>query len=135
MITNRSLRTALSATLAGVMFLAGSGTAFAATDTKNFTVNFKYRLTSGKWDQAAGTLAYSMTCTSGFGETYGVTLYRNDAFGDKNMGTKSLTCKKATPTSSASWTGLKENDYYVTFTKVDNGVAIVGSGTLKFPKA
>lgn len=110
--------------------MAIASPAFAA-GTKNFTANFKYRRDSSDWTQRAGTTTWFFHCTSGSGQQYSVTLYKNSIFSDKNVGSKTFTCNSTDDTGG--WTNLDSGDYHFTLTKADNGVYVVGSGKVGYP--
>ena len=126
MIRKRASKVAV----ATVALMSVAGPAMAA-GTYNFTANFKYRLNSGSWSQGAGTTKYFFHCTSGSGQTYSVTLYKENLFADTNMGSKTFTCNSTDDTGS--WSGLNSDSYHFTLTKPDNGVYVVGSGYITYP--
>jgi len=111
--------------------LIGMATGAMAAGTYPFTANFKYRLDSANWSQGAGTTNYSFTCTSGHGQQYVVTLYKNSVWGDDSKGSKTLMCDGTE--DKASWGSLNSGTYHITLSKGDNGVYVVGSGKVTYP--
>jgi hypothetical protein len=105
--------------------------AFAAGSSYTFGAKFKHLLDSGAWDQKSGTDSYSFTCTSGFGQQYSVTLFKNSIFGDDSKGSKTFTCDSSVDT--ASWSGLNSGKYHLSFSKSQNNIYIVGSGSISHP--
>ncbi|WP_328842891.1 hypothetical protein [Streptomyces sp. NBC_00258] len=110
---------------------ASASAATRPTGTTPLSFSFIYRLDSSKWHQNAGRTSLALgSCTAGTGRTFAVTLWEDGWFGDTNHGSRTLTCKRG---SSAVWNAPSKGDYYLSFTKADDGVKIAGTAVRTTP--
>lgn len=112
-----------------VGLVAIAAPAFAAN--YNFSADFTHKLDSGSWSQGSGKDTFSFHCTAKYGEDYTVTLYKENALADTNEGSKTFTCNSTD--DSYTWSNLPGDDYHITFTKAQDNVHIIGSGTMSHP--
>lgn len=99
--------------------------------TTPLSFSFIYRLDSSKWHQNAGQTSLALnSCTAGTGRTFVVTLWQDGWFGDTKHGSRTLTCKNG---SSAVWNAPNKGDYYLSFTKADDGFKIAGTAVRTTP--
>ncbi|PSM37281.1 hypothetical protein C6Y14_43250 [Streptomyces dioscori] len=99
--------------------------------TVPLSFSFIYRLDSSEWTQNAGRTSLTLnSCTSGSGRPFVVTLWEDGWTGDTNHGARTLTCKRG---SSAVWKAPNKGDYYLSFTKGDDGDKIAGTASRTTP--
>jgi hypothetical protein len=129
MIMKKSTRVASLAIAVPAAVLAMAGVA-QASGTYTFAADFKYRLDTGSWDQNSGTTTFYFTCTSGGGQQYSATMWKNSIWGDDNKGSHTFTCDG---TQDVGGWSLASGKYHITLSKADNGVRVIGSGKVTYP--
>lgn len=101
-------------------------TALAASHSVSYY--FKYALQGPTRSFSSGSITLDIYSTSGKKDTMSIGLHKKNLVGGKTIGTTTA------PTSGShtkTWTGISAGDYYLSFTKTNNGIYVSGSGTIR----
>lgn len=120
-------KAAASLALAIAALATQAGAALA--DSRDVAASFAYRLQSQTWSQGNGTAALDFACNQS--ESYTVTLWSSGVFSDSPVGAYDDTCDGNS--HHFSWGSLDSGNYYLVFTKGDDGVTVTGTGTISWP--